>query len=174
MRIKLLVLATLAAATCAFADEKPMNEHDGLYAEFNVGTNIYYLGVMSSVGSTTGSGIVGAGVNGAVGYYFSPILAAEAGYIEDYVDINRSDTIHVPYLAARFTADLGERFSMFAKLGLMVPSMPNVATLVLPYTGVGMAYAVNHDMDVNVQYQGAIYGLAGGGLLGVGLTYHFD
>lgn len=68
---------------------------------------------------------------------------------------------------------LGNRFSLLAKLGLMVSFVPQHGGLVLPFTGIGGSYALTEKVDLGLQYQGAIYGIAGAGALGLSFTYHF-
>ena len=64
----------------------------------------------------------------------------------------------------------GDRFSFIGKLGAMAPQV----SILLPFTGMGLSYAVTKKVDLSLQYQGAVYGIAGAGLAGVGFTYHFD
>lgn len=174
MKKLLLAILCSTATSLSFADDLAWNEHKGAYAELNAGTNAYYLGIISSEGNTSGSGIIGTGLNAAIGYNFTPIFALEGGFTYAFADVNNGEKIDVPYVTTRFTAPIGNRLSFIGKVGLMVPYVPNEGGMVLPYTGVGFGYALTKNLEANVQYQGAIYGIAGAGLLGLGLTYHFE
>ena len=165
------LLICITASSLALADDGAWNQHNGSYAELNIGTNAYYLGILSSHGAFGGGGLIGEGWSGDLGYNFTNTFALEAGFMQNFVDFNLDrGALNTPYATTRFSLPLGERFSLIGKLGAMAPQ----AAIVLPYTGIGVSYAVTKNVDLNLQYQGAIYGIAGAGLAGVGLTYHFD
>jgi len=42
----------------------------------------------------------------------------------------------------------------------------------MPFIGIGISYAITQNLALVVQYQGAIYVLASGGVLSGGLVYH--
>jgi opacity protein-like surface antigen len=173
MKKILAVLIVLFFTPLAFAEGTAWNEHHGPYAEFTAGTNLYYLGVISSAGKVAGAGVAGASLGAALGYSYTPYYGLEGGLLTALVDLNRGNQIYAPYISTRWTLPLGNRFSLLAKLGLMVPFVPRDGGVILPLTGVGASYAVTEKMDLGLQYQGAIYGIAGAGNLGVSLTYHF-
>lgn len=164
----------LGIASSAMANGIAMNQHTGTFAEMNVGTNLYYLGVASTSGSTGGAGVIGAAVSAALGYNFTPGFGLEGGIIQDEVDVNNGSSVTVPYFTTRFTVPMGERFSFIGKLGLMAPVVPDEGAFILPYTGIGISYAMTKNVDLSLQYQGAVYGIAGAGIAGLGLTYHFN
>lgn len=177
MKKFLLLHIAFGCANICYADAylPSINQHQGLYTEINVGTNLYYAGVLfSSKGSENFGGVHGYGWNAAIGYNFTPIVALEGGLMQNYITNNKNQTDHtdVPFVATRFTIPIGNDFSFIGKLGLMNPQLKSVR-IVLPYTGVGVSYALTSKTDVNVQYQGAIYGIAAAGLLSTGITYHF-
>lgn len=165
------------------------NHHAGFYAEGGAGTNLYYLGVFSSVGSVSQEGFVGWGWNAAIGYNFNYRWALEAGFIQSYANFKDADgnseytNADLPYLAARYAIPIRDNFSFLFKFGLMyahVNLKDNIdgdnssPSITLPYFGLGMAYAITPKLDVTVQYQGFVYGIVGAGLLSTGLTYHFS
>jgi len=45
--------------------------------------------------------------------------------------------------------------------------------LIAPYGGIGFSYAVTPQLELNVQYQGAAYVLAGAGGVTAGVIYSF-
>jgi len=177
---KIVAALLMLTSSFAFADAIPTNKHTGPYAELNVGSNLYYLGVFSSENKTHGAGLRGYGWNAVVGYGFSPTFGLEGGWMQNYVNVDHgTHHLNVPFVTTRFTVPLGDRFSFIAKLGLTAPSVPEATKtkkpfVILPYTGIGLGYAMTQNLDVNVQYQGAVYGIAGAGLASVGVTYHFD
>ena len=159
------------------------NRHKGWYGELNAGTNLYYLGVFSSAGEASNGGFYGFSWNAAIGYDFNPSHALEAGFMQNYAeyededeDIDVETNTNIAYLAYRGTVPLGRRAAIFGKLGLMIFSIPDIdddSWLMLPYTGLGLRYAVTPQIDISAQYQGAIYVLAGAGAFTAGITYHF-
>jgi opacity protein-like surface antigen len=188
-RIVLALVTTMFSTQLALADDAPQdqqwNRHQGFYVEANGGTNLYYFAVFSTGEDTSASGFTGGGWSAAVGYNFKPIYAAEVGFMQNYAkfedeeddDIDVSTHTNVPYAAARFDVPIGDRFGFIAKLGLMIPSIADndvdAPTLILPFVGVGGSYAITPNLDVSLQYQGAVYVIVGGGLFSGGLTYHF-
>jgi hypothetical protein len=166
--------------------EPPFNEHQGFYAEVNAGPNIY-MGTLVINGTTNStSGSQGAGWSAAVGYNFKPRFGVEGGFMQNYAEYDTDDNEHVeahtniPYVAMRFTVPLGQRAAFIAKLGGMYPFVTDTENndttggFLLPYTGVGFSYALTRQLDMSVQYQGAIYGIVNAGLMSAGLTYHFS
>ena len=71
-------LVAITASSIALADGEGWNQHKGSYVELNVGTNAYYLGILSSRGTIGGGGIVGTGWSGALGYNLTNSFALEA------------------------------------------------------------------------------------------------
>ena len=174
MKKTITSLLCLTATSLACATTPAWNEHKGNYAELVGGTNAYYLGILSSRGSVGGAGVTGAGWAGALGYNFTNTFGLEAGLMQNFVDLNGGGYVISPYTTTRFTLPIGQRFSFIGKLGLMAPFVPEEGGIVLPYTGVGFSYAATKNLDFTLQYQGAFYVIAGAGLLGAGITYHFD
>lgn len=171
----------------AVAEEKlqdtSWNRHKGGYIEFNGGTNLYYLGVFSSEWRASNGGFNGFSWNAATGYSFTPSMAVEAGFMQNYALFEVEDTgvdvsshTNIAYLAWRGSVLIGQRAACFGKLGLMLFSIPDIdegAWVMLPYTGIGLRYAITQQIDFNIQYQGAIYILAGAGAFTAGITYNF-
>ena len=179
----LTLLTTLFTAPLAMAEaditlnNPSLNKHTGWYGELGAGTNFYYGSLISSDFSDAKAGIHGYGWNANLGYFFNDYVAAELGVMQNYgyfKDDGETTWEHAtsPYLVARFNAPLTERVSFIGKIGMMVPTISGVGSLALPYTGVGLSLAATEQLDLSVQYQGAIYGIIGAGLLSVGLTYH--
>lgn len=166
-------LSMLTLTSSAIANNASWNQHLGSYAELNGGTNLFYLGVLSSKGNTTGAGVLGLGWSTALGYNISPSFGLEAGFMQNYADINDGDHINVPYASTRFTIPVSDRVHFIGKLGAGYLVVPGQSDLLVPYTGVGFGYAATSDLDFTVQYQGMVYGVAGAGLLSFGITYHF-
>jgi hypothetical protein len=180
----LSVLLLVASAVSAGEGTQQWNRHEGPYAEVNVGTNLYYLGAFSSAGDASDAGFQGFGWTAAAGYAFTPNHAIEGGFMQNYLDFEveeDSDTevsthTNIVYLTWRGTVPIRDRFAFFGKLGGMLASVPDTdesAWVILPFTGLGVSYAMTPAVDLSVQYQGAVYGIVGGGALTVGATYHF-
>jgi hypothetical protein len=180
---KLASAIGLLLSSTAYADTLNWNQHQGLYTEMNIGSNLVYLGVFSSGGNVSGSGFYGAGWSAALGYNITPVFSFETGIMQNYakikennhqsVDTYRYRHLNVPYLTTRFDVALGERFSFIGKIGAMYASVPGKVSVVLPLIGLGAGYAVTPKVTATIQYQGAVYGIAGAGLMSAGLTYHF-
>lgn len=189
----------LSTPSMVFADSTStptdaMNQHTGTYLELNLGTNLYYGAFISSVDNEIASGTNGFGWSADLGYYFTPTFALEGGFIQSYLNTSDDEgdsakmTLDVPYAAARFNIPVGNHFSFIAKVGLLAAidggtsaSFNNHSAsesggdmLVLPFVGVGASYALTSKLDLTLQYQGAVYGVIGAGLLSGGLAYHFS
>jgi opacity protein-like surface antigen len=163
----------------------PWNEHTGFYAEINGGSN-FYAGILpTSEGTFSSAGFQGVGWNANLGYFFTHHFALEGGSMQNYAKLdfdegdNLSGHLNIPYLTTRFNVPIGDKFSFVAKAGLMAvwatddENHENTATLVLPFTGIGLSYALTPNLETSVQYQGAVYGVVNLGLVSAGLTYHF-
>ncbi len=178
--MKKIIISSLASAVMVmsaplFASDVALNEYTGNYADINLGTNLYYGIGITSNGSSSTAGVLGMGWSAAVGHYITPRFGLEAGFMQNYLHANinnRNNThINVAYGTTRFNVPIGDRVSFIGKLGLGY-AFANAGALI-PYTGVGLSYAVNDKIDITTQYQGLIVGIAGAGLLSVGLSYHF-
>ncbi len=174
------------------------NEHSGPYIEVGAGTNAYYA--LTPVGN--GGGYNGFGVGGAIGYYFFRTVAIEGGFMYSTklnaaversivgitVSASAAAKLYIPYLAFRFAAPIGDRFAVIFKLGAMYPFgtvdlsagidglsvQGRIANeKLLPFSGIGATYAVTKQWEINFMYQGAIYILGSGGVMSLGVTYHF-
>lgn len=105
------------------------------------------------------------------------------GRDDDDEEENVAGNTNIPYAAMRFTFPIGDQFAILAKLGAMHVSIDvddeeeaddvDDAYIVLPFTGVGVSYAVTPEVELLVQYQGAIYGIVNAGLLSGGVVYNF-
>lgn len=155
------LLIGIIFSSLALASDITRNEHTGPYAELlggvNVGT-VFIFGVAE-----------GVGWSGAVGYQFTPGFGLEAGLMQNYLS---DEVFTVPIVSTRFIFQLTDCFNFITKLGVMAP-MSEQQTMGLIYTGVGLTYAVTKKVDLGIQYQGAIFGVANAGLVGIGFTYHF-
>ncbi len=190
--IVLVLAAFLFSTQLALADDaqqaqqdQQWNRHQGFYLEANGGTNLYYLAILTSEFDGSHSGFNGGGWSAAVGYNWRPIFAAEVGFMQNYMKFEEDDDedndisthTNVLYGAARFDVPIGDRFAFIAKLGLMIPTIAaddvEDPSLLLPFIGVGSSYAITPNIDFSLQYQGAVYVIAGAGLFSGGLTYHF-
>lgn len=187
-------LATQLALAGEAQDEQPWNRHEGPYAEMNLGTGLAYFGVITSETDTSDAGINGFSWVGALGYSFTPHHAVEGGFGQWYTEFENDDEymdekgniqvrveevetqLNFGYLAWRGTVPIKDRFAFFGKLGGMFISIPDTdeeAWMILPYSGIGLSYAVTPQLELNVQYQGAVYVLAGAGAVTAGVTYRF-
>jgi len=195
---KIVTLTTLAATVCTCAvfaggAETNVSYHrqTGPWVEANAGSNLFYLGIMGNDIKASKAGMIGWGWNANAGYNFTPYIGLEGGYTQlrtkwraksantdtMYIDAN----VDMPYGAFRFTIPMGDRFALLGKLGAMYLSAIGSSQgytaespkVVVPYTGVGASYAITKNLDFSVQYQGAMYFVAGAGLLSGGLAYHF-
>lgn len=205
LMISLLVGGQLMAATNDSSDtvsaSQAISQHPGQwYIEGGAGGGLYYLGILSSIGSTSFAGMEGFGWKGAIGYrpqhhsfsleggfiqnFYQAKLDSDNPYSNDTAEVNTS--IDVPYAAFRWDIAMGQHFTFIPKVGLMLPIVPDVSAtidgskvtdeggaIVLPFTGFGLGYALNKHLTASVQYEGAVYGLFGAGLLSGDLTYYF-
>ena len=85
-RILLAMVTFVLVTQLALADEgqQPWNRHKGFYAEGNVGTNLYYLGGVSSAADAATGGIEGFSWSVAGGYGFTTHHAVEGGFMQNY------------------------------------------------------------------------------------------
>ncbi len=194
MPMVLTIAACILAAQPALTQgQEPWNRHQGFYVEGNAGTNLIYLGIISGEWAEAPAATGGFAWHAAGGYAFTEHHAVEAGFMQNYAwyDTETPDNEHtvsthanVVYGAWRPTLPIGDRLSIFAKLGLMYVWVPGIQAdetetevdevgMVAPYTGLGLSYAVTPQIDISVQYQGAVYIVAGAGALPVGAAYHF-
>lgn len=167
----------------------------GFYLSGNIGTN----GLYAFLPTGNEGDVVGWGAGISVGYNFIPALGLEAGYIYSS-DLNydikynsasgsASGRLYIPYLAFKFDVPLYKKASLFFKLGAMYPYgkadlSGSIGTTIeygrisaghiLPFSGIGAAYAFTPKLSLNVTYQGAAYVLAGAGALSLGLTYRIN
>lgn len=151
----------------------PFNQHQGWYAEINIGTTAYYAGLLSTVGEGGGAGVIGTAWGAAVGYQFTKTFGLEGGMIQAFDKINSDNLINVPYMTTRFSYPFNDRWSLIGKLGLMFPYVLHQGGILSPYSGIGVSYAATQRVDISLQYQGLVLGVAGVGALSLGLTYHF-
>ncbi len=180
--------ALLTSVAAAAQTDLAMNRHAGAYVEANLGVNMYSAGIFSSEHKSVNSGINGYAFNTAVGYYLNDYFGLEGGFTRSSLKLNDSDdssfyqNINAPYASMRFNVPIGERFSFIAKLGVMYACAVDdkhdstdgrYIGIALPYTGIGVSYAVTPKVDLTVQYQGAVYGVVNAGVMTGGVTYHF-
>ena len=162
LALSLMLIAQTAVAASDGSDV--YNRHQGWYGEVLGGTNIGGADV-----NDIGHG--GFGVSGALGYQFTSIIGVEAGYIR-----NQIDDLHIDngYVAARLTAPIGDRFSLFGKLGGIYSNFGGGLddSIVSPFIGAGLAYSVTPQLDINAQIQGFVHSGLSIGVVGGGLTYH--
>jgi hypothetical protein len=174
------------------------NIHHGFFLEGGIGSNAFYALLPSG---SEGS-FLGWGFGVAAGYHFLENIAIEAGFIYS-TDLNAdvekrlagitltasaAARLYIPYVAFRFIVPVSKHFSVIFKLGGMYPygtaKLSGSAAGIqasgrvagdhdLPFTGVGMSYAMTPQLDLTVLYQGAVYVMASGAVLSAGLTYHF-
>lgn len=187
--ILVCVLLVLTSAVALAQDEEQWNAHEGLYAELNLGTNLWYLGAGSSEYDASNGGFEGFAWTCDIGYSFTPYHAIEGGFMQNYVgydfdnEIDVNANTNVIYLAYRGTIPIKDRFALFGKLGAMFFTFHGSETSTntegesawfgLPFSGIGLSYAITPEIDFSVQYQGAVYIIAGGGAVTGGITYHF-
>ena len=161
------------------------------YLEANAGTNLYYLALFAADKNVSHGGFQGFGWSGALGFSWNESFALELGFMQNYAKFNAGNNSYVSghtnvsYLTTRFILPFVSRINFISKLGLMYASASASAThnnerksaespdLVLPYIGLGIGYTVSPQLDINLQYQGAVYGVAGAGLFSLGLTHYF-
>ncbi|MAZ77390.1 MAG: hypothetical protein CMF39_01765 [Legionellaceae bacterium] len=168
------------------------------YVEATGGTNFAYLGVLSSTSTNTDTGMQGWGWSGAVGYNIRDFFALEAGFMQNYVNVEaENDTssgdkayisghTNIPYFTTRFTVPVANQFAFIGKLGVMYASASGSGkdsegtqqnakspSLLLPYVGIGAGYSFTPNVQLVAQYQGAVYGIVGAGLLSLGIDWRF-
>lgn len=113
------------------------------------------------------------------------MFAVELGFMQNFLDVDAdadgaddvSTHLNVPWLAARWDIPVKDRWAFIAKVGLMVISVADADAddpiPALPFVGFGGSYAITPDLTLTVQYQGAVFIVAGAGLLSAGIGYHF-
>lgn len=174
-----LTLASTLATTAGMAASAPYaynnhegnnestswNQHEGFYAGAAVGTNV--VDVHYDHLHYVDSGDFAAALN--LGYQFNEHIAIEAGYQR------HADLLNVPYLTSKIMLPVAERGTLYTKLGAAyITDDHNDFDLVRPFVGVGGSYALNDKIDLDLQLQGPVDKHAALGLMGVGLTYHFE
>lgn len=197
----LLGLIVSGVAQADISENTAFNRHTGFYAEGDFGTNLYYvrgITVEHSDGSIDKDlsdpsywRVAGYGFSASVGYNIIPYVGFEVGYLQQFgVESSFSITnVSLPYLAAKFTIPIGNRFAFLAKVGggCVIHHWRYKPTEYDPewysyssagvwlYSSLGASYALNQKIDLNVQWQGHSFMILDnfGGLLSAGLTYHF-
>lgn len=203
VRVMFFLLVSVFASSAAMATNdqatmKPWNIHRGTYIEGGLGINAFY----ALLPSGNKGEVKGYAAALTVGYSFFDNVAAEAGFIystdlnagvdASVVGINIAASadaqLYIPYAALRFHVPVGDRYAVLFKVGAMYPyakvklqadaagiqeSGRIAGDHILPYTGFGLSYAVTPQIDFSVVYQGAVYVMASGAVLGAHLTYHF-
>ncbi|GEM_PF-5600312 len=186
---KVLLSASLLCALLsqqAFAEDQNnslviKNRLGTYYVEANLGSNLFYAPGEQSLSS----GLHGIGYAAAAGYYYGDTSSLEVGimqstakYKDDDDNEEKSGTFTAPYATFRFNTPIGKKTTLITKLGAMYVHLNadeddvHVSSI-LPFTGIGLGYAVNDNLELNIQYQGAVYVIAGFGLLTGGVSYHF-
>lgn len=173
----------LAAAPYTALSEKPSYSDNDKSFYIDAG-----LGVVAAYEAVGGAKAESAGLswNGAVGYNTSRKFALEMGVLGARLKggSNSNDlTGYAPYLATKFIVPVSQKFAFNFKLGLTYlnsrltnagKNSKSSGSTVLPFTGVGLSYAVTPNIDINLHYQGLVYVIAGAGQAGAGITYHFS
>jgi opacity protein-like surface antigen len=148
-------------------------------------------------------GFPGFGYSAAIGYQFRPGgFALEGGFMQNFFDLSEdlrtghgneretvteSTTLYTPYAAMRWEFPIKQRLAFIPKLGIAYVKMKETTLsnddqtvvygagtgMIIPYVGLGFSYALTQKIDVVLQYQGAVLGIAGAGLASLGLDYHF-
>lgn len=173
MKKSLIALASLCLASASFAEGQAWNQHQGRYVELTAGSTFNYIGVFDSHARLGASAFQGTSIGLTYGYMYTPHYGFEGGLLSVFLNSELSNSLYAPYASMRFNMPLDDHFSILGKLGLMVPFVPNGGGVILPFTGIGASYATTKNVDLSLEYQGAVYGIAGAGTLGLGLTYHF-
>lgn len=118
----------------------------------------------------------GVGFIGAMGYQFNRYFALEGGY--SALTYPENDTLHVPFLAAKGIAPIGDRFFLFGKFGptytFYTDEDGNKEAGVLPYLALGMGYKVSENLDLSVQHAGPTVLIYGAAVTAFSATYYFD
>jgi len=185
--VSLMVICLVVAQSSAAGEaeqEQPWNRHKGFYVEGNLGTGFGYfpLTTINSEWDEVAAGIAGFSWVGALGYGLTSHHAVEGGFGQYYTPFKDEDEEHndsghlnIGYLAWRGTVPIKDRWALFGKLGAMNCSTPDgeVPQRWAPFSGLGVSYAVTPQIDVSLQYEGAVYVVVGAGMLTLGVTYHF-
>lgn len=166
MKLKITSLLVSFILALSFINVAAAKPHErGAYLEGNIGTNyasFHFLGADYSEFDSVG-------VNANLGYQFFRYLALETGVTTYNRGLIGVDAV----LKAIVPLELGNNdISLFGKIGPAYVTDGHGDSL-LPYLGLGAAYAVTPNLDINVQAQGVTVGFASLGLLSAGLTYHF-
>ncbi len=129
-----------------------------------------------------------------VGYMQANLNLSLGSAQNDNIIINQKVNIDVPYLAARWEVAMGSKFAFVPKVGAMAVILPKKKTavrivdgvrytadsgfadgvsLLLPFVGMGVSYAVTPTISIVGQYQGFLAGIINAGLMSAGLDVHF-
>lgn len=164
---KLALISTVVSLSLSsFAFAEPHSS--GLYIEGNLGASyasLDFLGVEINKFSSLG-------INTNIGYQFNNYVGLEAGATRYAFDGNGLYGVDV---AAKFILPFDMKnndFNIFAKVGATTMGGGN-DRLTTPLLGLGAAYGITQNLDVNVQATAASNGWFSFGLLTGGLTYHF-
>jgi len=166
MKLKIVSMLTSFILALSFTNIATAKPHErGAYLEGNIGSNYTSFHFWGTDYSEFNS----VAANANLGYQFFRYLALETGFTAYNRGLNGVDAA----LKVILPLELGNNdVSLFGKIG---PSyvFDNDSGSLLPYLGLGAAYSVTPNLDVNVQAQGVTVGFLSLGLLSAGLTYHF-
>src|SRR3990167_3582674 len=105
--------AFFCVTVSAMADQQPQfNHYQGQYINFNAGAAFANKIAQQS---QLRSGFLGAAVNAFLGTTLNPYFGAEIG--SGYYSFGSNGGASITSINIRFTAPIGSRFSLFAKLG---------------------------------------------------------
>lgn len=141
----------------------------GAYVEANAGTNFINVNNIFIPGSTSTSGGFAWNIN--LGYLLYRYFAIEAGFTQNTAKGLRP--LNAAHLVAKGVLPLGQRFNVFLKLGAAYVFVKG-KNVILPYGGVGAAFAISPRFAVNAQFNGWTDALVSVGALTGGLTYYFS
>ncbi len=172
------------------------NYHQGYYMQGGVGTYAGFVDYSTDMRYTGAHG--GVGGLFAAGYQTGPHFGIEMDALYGHFSVNDkeiggNDSVSANGLlvgpAIKGIATLGNHFYLTGRLGvgyLGIWENDNIKTgtpidnhdkvsgsLVVPFDGIGMGYAVTNHLDINLNYTGELLLIANAGLVSAGVTYHF-
>ncbi len=168
-----------------FADPSTAyNRHTGIYLGGTLGAG---LGAVKNQHGDVQGGFEGFGGSAFLGYQFNPYVGLEGNFIG--IGAPYDLTFYMYGAALRGILPLGDRFSLYAKAGIgnltvqLCDFIFNSGACVTEndlgaLVGAGASVALTHALSLELDYSGMItsnHGVGGlYGILGLGLTVHFD
>jgi hypothetical protein len=179
MKRKLTLTSICCIASLMSAISTNTLAHPGVYVEGLAGDVLLYI----DGNDTNDATIVDPawGLNANVGYDFGRRWSIEFGYqqiFSGYSNEDKNDRYdrHGFDLAGRYQVPIAKRINFIVKMGAgynMWHDSDGYGHIFLPYLGIGANVAITQHISFTAQLSGYTIGIAGFGVAGMGLSYHF-